>query len=92
MKPQTKAQAEKRVCPFTFGGRQPADMCSTTACMAWETVHEEIRREDHSGAGYVMNDHALKTGRHVRREGPQGSLGFLILDEVGVCARLRCDS
>lgn len=89
MKPQTPDQAAARFCPFTFGDQRGASTCLAGRCMAWRIVHERVEREDHSGARDVMNKHALDTRRHVSRKGPQGSSGILILEEVGVCARLN---
>lgn len=89
MKPLTKDDAQTRLCPFTFGGALGADRCCTHGCMAWRVVHEAVRRENHSGAYGHLADLAVKSGRLVRREGPNNSTGFVVLDEVGVCARLE---
>lgn len=91
MKPLTHNDAAVRVCPFTLNGAQGWNYCVVDNCMAWTIVHEEVRREDHSGARDVVTKYALETKRIMRREGGPGSSGFLVLDAVGVCARLEHD-
>lgn len=89
MKPVTPNEAAGKLCPFTFNGHRAADKCVAGMCMAWRVVHPRDEREDHSGAGQFMASEGVRTKRLVRREGPQGSMGRLVLDEVGVCARLE---
>lgn len=67
----------------------PACRCLTADCMAWHVVHPEHRREDHSGASGVMVTEGSRTNRIARREGGPGSMGFWVLDEVGVCSRMK---
>lgn len=87
MKPQTKEEAEKRFCPFTFS-TPPASRCLVENCMAWRVVYQKCRREDHSDASLDIAVLGSRTNRTPRREGGYGSSGFWVLDEVGVCARL----
>lgn len=89
MKPITPANAMSRFCPFTFGEKGGASTCVSGRCMAWKVVHPEWRREDHSGAREMMLSEGVKTGRIARREGGPMSSGFWVLDEVGVCQRLK---
>lgn len=88
-RPVLVSEAKKRFCPFLLAAPDGPQFCAVGKCMAWRVVHDRIEREDHSGARNVLNDYALATGRHVRREGPPGSMGRLILDEAGLCMRLE---
>lgn len=89
MKPLKNEDAVRRLCPFTFHKPDGPDRCCTNGCMAWSVVHEAVKRENHSGAYDALLNIAVKTQRLVRREGPNNSTGFVILDEVGVCLRLE---
>jgi hypothetical protein len=57
--------------------------------MAWTEVEPEMKREDHSGAKEIMHIERSQRerGAEVRREGPDGSTGFLILDARGYCGK-----
>lgn len=95
----TEDEAKKKWCPFVRaqnfqpdGSQNPAVNrpegnfdCIGSSCMAWRELHPRETREDHSGAPAFMAERAVKTGRIVRREGPSGSYGKLILDAVGFC-------
>jgi len=59
--------------------------------MAWEEVYGRIEREDHSGAAGQMHELCLKrgiSGNEIKREGPYGSCGRLIMEARGVCRRI----
>lgn len=84
----TKEKAQHKICPFTLGGQYPALLCQVDVCMAWRVVHPKVTREDHSGGGDAISAEGYRTRRIARREGPKGSLGLWVLDEVGECARL----
>lgn len=90
MKPIKNEDAKAKWCPFGVGYVESNGgyKCAAEGCMAWRQVYSGERREDHSGADTFMLQLASKTGRILRREGPRGSYGFLILDAVGCCARL----
>lgn len=97
----TEEQAKTKWCPFArvpFGNRtvngnrgfdghpdESKALCIGSACMAWRELHPRQTREDHSGASIDMASIASKTNRIVRREGPHGSYGRLVLDAVGYC-------
>lgn len=61
--------------------------CITKACIHWNVDYPRVEREDHSNAMQFMSDYAYKTGRSVKREGPQGCMGILYLEETGSCRR-----
>lgn len=77
--------AYRVLCPFQPGGFLA---CRGKECMAWRVVNNRIEREDHSGAKVLMYAQAANRHQIVKRTGPPGSLGILILEEQGVCARL----
>ena len=89
MSPVTPANAMNRLCPFSFGEKGGASTCVAGRCMAWNVVHPEWKREDHSGAREHLMSEGVKTGRVARREGGPMSSGFWVLDEVGTCQRLK---
>ena len=62
-----------------------ASMCQASGCMMWTVLHKRVSREDHSGGADIINKLASETGRIAHREGPHGSLGMWIVDEVGYC-------
>lgn len=91
MKPMTHNDALNKFCPFKFDSGLVTRTCSGNGCMAWNVVHPELVREDHSGANSIVLKEAVRTHRIMRREGPAGSYGKLILDEVGICSRLASE-
>lgn len=79
-------KARLKWCAFTAERNK---FCQGNDCMAWQVLHPRVEREDHSGANQMMLQEAVKTQRTLKREGPPGSMGYLILEEVGVCGRLK---
>ena len=88
MKPLTIEEARDRLCPFEVGQRSANGRCVAHACMAWRIVHARLERENHSDNATAVARWAVESGRSIRRNGRPGSMGILILDEVGVCARI----
>ncbi|MFW6310843.1 MAG: hypothetical protein ACOC1K_01260 [Nanoarchaeota archaeon] len=80
MKPIEHEEAIQKVCPFSKQNK-----CLGNGCMAWKEVNPRIKREDHSGGKDMMIQHRGKRGfQEIKREGPPGSLGVLILESQGV--------
>jgi hypothetical protein len=87
MKPITKTEAATKSCPFKTGTQLgDVNICTGFDCMAWKEVHNEVKREDHSGAHDIVLGWAVDSNRIMRREGRAGSYGILILDAVGHCS------
>jgi len=76
-------EAVKKRCPFKI-----APNCVASECMAWQKSFDRIEREDHSGgASSYMQSTALSRRQTIKREGPSGCSGIMILEEAGYCAR-----
>lgn len=81
MKPIEHEEAVKKACPFAKRER-----CLGEKCAAWKEINPRIEREDHSGGKDMMVQQRGKRGfQEIKREGPPGSLGVLILESQGVC-------
>lgn len=89
----TEEEARKKWCPFAGEGRlmlgpSGDPRCIASECMAWRWKHKKVERERTDRvADQIMNDEALKTGRHVRRvpHGCGNGYDLLIIDGVGYC-------
>jgi hypothetical protein len=84
----TEAEARDKICPFMS---TPLDKirCYASNCIAWQVAFGRVEREDHSDGHLHISEYGSKTGRRARREGPGGSMGHWILDEIGYCERLQ---
>lgn len=84
----TEKEMREKICPFMS---TPMDKvrCYASGCIAWQVAFSRVEREDHSDGSLHIQEYGSKTGRMARREGPSGSTGIWILDEVGYCERLQ---
>jgi len=84
----TEEEASKKGCPYILNKQGYPKKCNPE-CMSWITARKEISREDHSGAREVIQNEARERGyQKIKREGPHGCNGFLILEAQGFCLRL----
>jgi len=88
----TEKEASEKKCPYQIDKFGYPRKCSSDKCMSWITARKEISREDHSGAREVIQTEARERGyQKIKREGPHGCNGFLILEAQGFCLRLWKD-
>jgi len=81
MKPITHKEAVKKECPINN-----FEHCIGEKCMAWKEINPRIEREDHSGGREMIAEQRSKRGyQEIKREGPPGSTGVLILESQGIC-------
>ena len=91
MRKLTEEEAKNTRCPFktTTESRETYfEPCDGKRCMAWTKTDNRIEREDHSGGREMMYKSAFDRGQELKREGPPGSLGVWVLEELGTCVRL----
>jgi len=84
----TEEEASKRGCPYILNKQGYPKKCNPE-CMSWIMPRKRIEREDHSGAREIIQNEARERGyQKIKREGPHGCNGFLILEAQGFCLRL----
>lgn len=89
MTPITKAAAREKYCPFKFNLPEGNRQCHADYCMAWHTVHHEVKRDYNYGEGHnILAGLAVKTNRLIRYANNNNTV---ILDEVGICSKLKLD-
>jgi hypothetical protein len=93
----TENEARKKWCPMAKPGLNKRPLknmelwtdrthCIAANCaMGWRVLYPKEMREDHSNGMEMIFKRGSETKRTPRREGPNGSLGFWILDENGYC-------
>jgi hypothetical protein len=88
MKTFTDEQARRKKCPM-MSSQEYFQHCQGEDCMLWVEVHGRVEREDHSGAPEHMSKLCLDRGisySEIKREGPCGSYGRLVIEARGVCS------
>ena len=87
----TEEKSKQKRCPKCH-----CEPCKASECMWWEELHPRMEREDHSGAGAymstaIMNIHKQFGGKvpEIKREGPPGCQGILVIEARGCCAACR---
>lgn len=64
--------------------------CIGSHCFSWLEINPRIEREDHSGGKQMMQAASSKRGfQKIKRTGPVGSLGILILEAQGTCGEIH---
>lgn len=74
-------EAKQRQCPHVHD----LGTCIGSACMGWVQTQRRIERENHSGGSAMMQSLGVKRGQRVKREGPNGCTGILVLEARGYC-------
>ena len=83
MKLITENESEQLICPVINS------ICLGHKCMAFDLIHPNITRENHSGGKQMMYEQRSKRGgQEFRLEGPDGCDGLLILDALYTCVSL----
>jgi hypothetical protein len=87
MKLVTIKEAKKIFCPLQMG------ICVACECMAFDEIHKEIKRENHSNGMQWIQKHRRDRGfQEIRREGVRNSCDeLLILDSLYTCRFLYKD-
>jgi len=86
---KTEEEANKIQCPFMneyFPHK--TNKCVASNCMAWVEYEPRVERENHSNAFILMNELARERETSVKREGPNGCTGLLIIEARGFCGRI----
>jgi len=82
-------EAYSKTCPHVMEDGVVQN-CFTSSCMGWIEVYPRIKMENHSGAYENLVSHAVKRkwcAQAPRKEGPDNSSGFVVLDAVGYCGK-----
>ena len=87
MRKLTEEEAIKLSCPKSFDNKiyEHGFKCKASKCFAWYEVDSRIEREDHSGSKEMMYNEGVERRQKVKREGPSGCTGILILEARGTC-------